>query len=113
MGSSSLNICLWGVGKRLGFIPYGNRFANTGTANVTYKYTGKELDASTGLYFYEARYCDAILGWFISADALIPNPGNPQDFNRYTYANNNSILFNDPTGHFGLKSAESSSKCNE
>lgn len=71
---------------------------------MAYKYTGKELDDSTGLYFYEARYYDATLGRFISADTLVPNPGNPQDFNRYTYGNNNPILFNDPTGRFGIKS---------
>ncbi|MCB9776412.1 MAG: RHS repeat-associated core domain-containing protein [Nitrospiraceae bacterium] len=79
-------------------------FTNTGTASVAYKYTGKELDDSTGLYFYEARYYDATLGRFISADTLVPNPGNHQDFNRYTYGNNNPILFNDPTGRFGIKS---------
>lgn len=71
---------------------------------MAYKYTGKEWDDSTGLYFYEARYYDATLGRFISADTLVPNPGNPQDFNRYTYGNNNPILFNDPTGRVGINS---------
>jgi RHS repeat-associated protein len=86
------------------YYPYGETFTNTGTASVAYKYTGKELDGSTGLYFYEARYYDATLGRFISADTMVPNPSNPQDFNRYTYGNNNPILFNDPTGQFGIKS---------
>ena len=71
---------------------------------MAYKYTGKEWDDSTGLYFYEARYYDATLGRFISADTLVPNPGNHQDFNRYTYGNNNPILFNDPTGRVGINS---------
>ena len=43
------------------YYPYGETYTNTGTANVAYKYTGKELDGSTGLYFYEARYYDAAL----------------------------------------------------
>lgn len=49
------------------------KFANTGKANVAYKYTGKELDGSTEFYFYDVRYHDANLGRFISADTLIPN----------------------------------------
>ncbi|GJL67617.1 MAG: hypothetical protein NPIRA06_02520 [Nitrospirales bacterium] len=53
------------------------------------------------------------LGRVISEDELIPNPGNPRNFNRYTYAHINSILFNDPIGHFGFKSADASSKCND
>ncbi len=92
------------------YYPYGDTFTNTGTANVAYKYAGKELDGSTGLYFYEARYYDAVLGRFISADTIVPNPGNPQDFNRYTYGNNNPILFNDPTGRFGFKSIKKAFK---
>ena len=81
------------------YYPYGETFTNTGTADVAYKYTGKERDGSTGLYFYEARYYDAALGRFISADTIVPRPGNPQDFNRYTYAANNPVLYNDPSGH--------------
>ncbi len=81
------------------YYPYGETFTNTGTADVAYKYTGKERDGSTGLYFYEARYYDGALGRFISADTIVPDPLNPQALNRYAYAANNPILYNDPSGH--------------
>ena len=71
----------------------------TGATNVPYRYTGKEQDDSTGLYFYEARYYDPVLGRFISADTIVPNPSDPQSMNRYAYALNNPILYNDPSGH--------------
>ncbi len=32
----------------------------------------------------------------------MPNPGNPQDLNRYTYARNNPMLYTDLSGHFGI-----------
>lgn len=82
------------------YYPYGETSTNTGTASVAYTYTGKELDTSTGLYFYEARDYDATLRRFISANTIVPNPTDPQAFNRYSYARNNPILFNDPSGHF-------------
>ena len=72
--------------------------SSSGT-DVAYKYTGKERDDSTGLYFYEARYYDAILGRFISADTIVPNPNNPQTLNRYTYTLNNPMRYTDPTGN--------------
>jgi hypothetical protein len=36
---------------------------------------------------------------FISPDSIIPDPGNPQDLNRYTYTRNNPLRYTDPTGH--------------
>jgi hypothetical protein len=30
----------------------------------------------------------------------VPEPGNPQSLNRYTYALNNSVRYTDPTGHW-------------
>ncbi len=41
-----------------------------------------------------------MLGRFISADPLVPEPGNPQSLNRYTYVRNNPLGYVDPTGHF-------------
>jgi RHS repeat-associated protein len=71
--------------------------------NLKHKYTGQEEDAETGLYYYGARYYDPAIGRFISPDIIVPDPGDPQDLNRYTYVGNNPLLYIDPTGHFKLK----------
>ena len=52
------------------------------------------------MYFYNARYYDPALGRFISADTIVPQPGNPQSLNRYSYAANNPLRFVDPSGHY-------------
>jgi hypothetical protein len=51
------------------------------------------------LSYYNARWYDAKLGRFLSADSLVPGPGNPQAFNRYAYVFNNPLRFADPSGH--------------
>ena len=61
-------------------------------------FTGQRLD-NTGLYYYGARYYDATMGRFISADTIIPDPANPQSFNRYSYCLNNPLKYVDPSGH--------------
>jgi len=50
--------------------------------------------------YYGARYYDATLGRFVSADTVVPNAGNPQSLNRYAYTLNNPVRYTDPTGHF-------------
>jgi hypothetical protein len=51
------------------------------------------------LYYYGARYYDAALGRFVQADTIVPNPGNPQALNRYSYVYNNPLRYTDSTGH--------------
>ena len=46
-----------------------------------------------------ARYYVPTLNRFASADTIVPNPSNPQSFNRYSYSYNNPVKFSDPTGH--------------
>ncbi|MBU0707298.1 RHS repeat-associated core domain-containing protein, partial [Patescibacteria group bacterium] len=63
-------------------------------SNITdYKFTGKELDASTGLYYYSARYYDPDLGRFISPDSIVQAPYDPQTLNRYSYCRNNPVKY--------------------
>jgi hypothetical protein len=38
------------------------------------------------------------MGRFISPDTIIPNPANPQSFNRYSYCLNNPLKYIDPNG---------------
>ncbi len=68
--------------------------------NVNYTFTDQEDDDETGLYNYNARLYDPLLGRFISADSVIPEPGNLQAFNRYSYCVNNPLVYVDPGGHF-------------
>jgi hypothetical protein len=46
-----------------------------------------------------ARYYVAEIGRFASADTIVPDPLNPQSFNRYAYVLNNPLKFADPSGH--------------
>ena len=70
-----------------------------GTTPTTYCFTGQREDATIGLYFYNARYYHPALGRFISADPMVPEPGNPQALNRYAYVYNNPLRYTDSTGH--------------
>jgi len=69
------------------------------TCDPTHRFTGKELDPETGLYYYGARYYDSEISRFISPDPIVPQPGNPQAFNRYSYTINNPQNHIDPSGY--------------
>ncbi|MGD9369380.1 MAG: RHS repeat-associated core domain-containing protein, partial [Desulfobacteraceae bacterium] len=69
------------------------------SGDMAYTYTDQEWDAESGLYNYDARLYDPVLGRFLSADSVVPDWYNPQAFNRYSYALNNPLAFLDPNGH--------------
>ncbi|MBU2541140.1 MAG: RHS repeat-associated core domain-containing protein [Candidatus Omnitrophica bacterium] len=82
------------------YTPYGELATTQQTGGSTnYLFTGKELDASTGLYFYGARYYDAEIGRFITPDTIVQAPSDPQSLNRYAYCRNNPVKYVDPSGH--------------
>jgi RHS repeat-associated protein len=94
------------------FTPYGNRRSGetwsgapstpdeTAINTVSrWGYTDQTvLGVSMGLNHMNGRVQDAITGRFLSPDPYIPNPGNTQSYNRYSYANNNPVTVVDPTG---------------
>ena len=86
--------------SKLLYRPWGETRYSTGTTPTTWRFTGQREDATIGLYFYNARYLDPQLGRFTQADTIVPEPGDPQALNRYSYVLNNALRYNDPTGHF-------------
>jgi RHS repeat-associated protein len=85
------------------YMPFGKtRTGQPALLPTERNFTGQPLDVNTGLMYYGARFYDPALGRFISADTLIPEPGNSQALNRYSYGMNNPLKFIDLTGHQGV-----------
>ncbi len=59
-----------------------------------YRYTGKERDEESGLYYHGARYYAPWLGRWISSDPL----GVQDNYNLYTYVKDKPVISSDPSG---------------
>jgi RHS repeat-associated protein len=83
------------------YTPFGNLTMEEGQVEFTsaIKFTGKDLDEDTGLYYYNARWYDAEIGRFISADTYKGELENPQTLNLYVYVANNPLIYVDPSGN--------------
>ncbi|MDA0242266.1 MAG: RHS repeat-associated core domain-containing protein [Chloroflexi bacterium] len=84
------------------FLPFGGSRGWTSaptTAWLDRGYTGHLHNDGVGLIYMNARYYVPSLGRFASADTIVPDPTNPQQFNRFSYVLNNPLRFNDPSGH--------------
>ena len=86
------------VARRL-YHPYGAERYAEGALPTDFTFTGQRKMPGLGLMHYGARYYHPLLGRFISADTIVPEPSEPQDFNRYAYVRNNPLRFVDPSGH--------------
>ncbi len=84
------------------YLPFGGQRTYTGSAVSNYKFTDQEFDPESGLYNYNARLYDPVLGKFVTADTIVPDPSSPQTLNRYSYCYNNPLVYVDPDGHFGF-----------
>ncbi|MEZ4909206.1 MAG: RHS repeat-associated core domain-containing protein [Saprospiraceae bacterium] len=83
--------------QHIEYTAFGEAFADwrTETYDTPYRFTGKEQDSETGLYYYGARYYDPRLGRFLSVDPLAEKYGA---WSPYAYTFDNPLKFNDPTG---------------
>ena len=93
-------------------------FTHTNTnQRLAYNFTGKELDESTGLYYFGARYFDARANIWASPDPILDKylPDEieernaklagmggiyrPVNLGMYAYAHNNPVKLTDPDGN--------------
>lgn len=84
----------------LGYYPFGATRVDEHAVDYEndYRFTGQELDADTGLYYYGSRYYAADIGRFISVDPWEGDITAPQTLNKYSYTVNNPVNYTDPTG---------------
>jgi RHS repeat-associated protein len=80
---------------------FGNLSTSQGSVPNPFTFTGREWDASTGLYYYRARYYDPGLGQFLSPDPLPATLDEPLEQNPYLYVRNQPLRFVDPLGLAG------------
>lgn len=78
--------------------PWGNVLEEQGQIENPFRFTGREWDAESGLYFYRARYYDPVVGRFISQDSHPGSPIDLQSLNQYIYVGNNPVKLVDPLG---------------
>ncbi len=81
------------------YTPFGRIGMEEGILNKAAKFTGKDLDEDTGLYYYNARWYDQEIGRFVTEDTYKGDITRPQTLNFYNYVLGNPLKYVDPTGH--------------
>ena len=78
----------------------------TGNRNITgnytlnpYTYNAEYTDASTGNQYLRARYYSPETGNFFTEDSYLGSLLEPLERNLYTYAENDPVNYQDPSGH--------------
>jgi RHS repeat-associated protein len=92
--------------ERHDYLPFGEEWCGTqvcgsAIAGQPKRFTGKERDQETGLDYFGGRYYGSKVGRFTTVDpayVLQENLIDPQRWNKYTYARNNPLRYNDPDG---------------
>jgi len=88
------------VTQHLAYLPFGEAFVDEYRASKDayrspYRFTGKEQDEGTDLYYFGARYYDAVSGLWLSVDQMTEKyPG----WSGYNYVMWNPVKLVDPDG---------------
>ncbi len=109
LGSTRLVTDSTGVGKQaLDYYPYSVPRTDNGPYDGDRTYIGEMYDPETSLSYLNARYYEGNRGQFLSQDPVfwevaqtqdgIAVLRNPQAQNSYSYAQNNPLVYKDPSG---------------
>ena len=86
------------------YLPYGELLVDehSSSADLPYKFNGKELDEETGLYYYGARYMNPLTSMWYGVDAMAEGKTS---IGSYVYCMGNPIRMIDPDGNWERNSA--------
>lgn len=79
-----------------------NMIIANGSLLIDRGYTGHEYFPEVDIIHMNGRLYDPLLRRFLNADENIQDPYNTQNYNKYGYVLNNPLLFNDPSGEYGI-----------
>jgi RHS repeat-associated protein len=82
------------VSQSYSYDSFGNTTNSSGSLTNFFRYTAREFDTETDLYYYRTRYYDPAAGRFISEDPI----GFKGGIDFYTYVTNRPVDLADPTG---------------
>jgi len=86
------------IQTRYHYDAWGSRTTVAGTSITNRGFTGHEHLPEFGLINMNARLYNPVIGRFLSLDPYVADNTYSQDFNRYTYARNNPLIYTDPNG---------------
>ncbi|EMB24775.1 RHS repeat-associated core domain-containing protein [Treponema denticola OTK] len=121
--------------EHIEYTPYGELWIEevaTGLDKLPFRFTGKEMDEETGLYYYGARYLDPKYSRWLSGDPALgeyipqapindeakkhnenlPDMGgvfNTVNLHVYHYAGNNPVKYTDPDGRLLINNVSENS----
>jgi RHS repeat-associated protein len=91
------------------YLPFGQEVTPPADSFTKLKYTGHEREEgmdsvrrADDLDYMHARWCSPTAGRFLSVDPVLGRAGNPQSWNRYSYALQNPVVVVDATGRAGV-----------
>lgn len=91
---TSLSNTAGALAQTYAFDSFGNQTASSGSLINSFRYTAREFDTETNLYYYRARYYDTGSGRFINEDPL----RSVVKRNRYRYVSNTPTVLKDAYG---------------
>jgi RHS repeat-associated protein len=80
-------------GRTTVFNAAGDELTKSAIGN-RYCFQGREIDWTTGLYYFRARWYDPVVGRWLSKDPI----GISGGLNQYVFCGNNGLNFVDPDG---------------
>ena len=83
------------------YLPYGELLVDehSSSADLPYKFNGKELDEETGLYYYGARYMNPLTSMWYGVDPLAEKFPN---ISAFVYCMDNPVKLVDLDGNFPI-----------
>jgi RHS repeat-associated protein len=81
------------------YYPFRETRTISGSMYTDKLFTGQREMTGLGIYHHGARFYSPYITHFYQPDTIVPDPSNPQSWNRYSYVLNNPIRYNDPSGH--------------